>query len=137
MAESSSAEEKPLLTVYTFDTDTTKYSFSPFATKLRFRLRHAGVPYDDRYGSMLEAPKKKIPYVKFHESGEFVGDSSLIIERMVKAGKMSEVNAKLSPEEKAKDMCIRSMIEDRMYFFIVRYSIQIPVLFLLVPRNEI
>jgi hypothetical protein len=109
----------PYLTVYTLDRTHSEYSFSPFATKLRFRLRHAGIPYVDAMGKMHQSLKTKIPYVKFEGSSEFMGDSALIIERLCKEGRMERVNEGLAPQAKAMDLCLRSMLEDRMYFFLV------------------
>ena len=110
---------QPLLNLYTFDKNTKRYSVSPFATKLRFALRHAGIPYEDHVGNFRDPPKKKIPYVKFLESGEFMGDTALIIQRLTQEGKMRDTRAALSPEQKAMDLCLRTIVEDRMYFLSV------------------
>jgi hypothetical protein len=111
---------KPYLTVYSYDHDHKAYSFTSFATKLHFRLRYASLPYDDGQGTRREAPKGKMPYVKFHETGSFMGDSALIIRKLIEMGKLDDFNANLSEEDKAKDYCLRSMIEEKLYFFLVR-----------------
>jgi len=111
--------QKPLLTVYSFDADEKRYSFSSFVTKLHFRLRHANVPYENGFGSKIQAPKGKIPYVRFCESGELMGDSGLIVARLVGMGVMEDLNGGLSAEERARDFCLRSMVEDRMYYLTV------------------
>ncbi|KAH8883646.1 hypothetical protein GQ53DRAFT_663510 [Thozetella sp. PMI_491] len=116
---SSSKEVKPLLTVYTIDKDPKKYSLVSFATKLHFRLRYAGIPYIDGVGSRGEAPKDKIPYVKFHSTNELLGDSALIIKRLIEMGKTEDLTAGLSPETRATDFSFRSMIDEKMYFLLL------------------
>jgi hypothetical protein len=121
MTDSGSVQGiKPLLTVYTFDRDHKAYSFGAFVTKLHFRLRYGGIPYVDGEGTRNQAPKSKIPYVKFEETGELMGDSSFITRRLVDMGAIEDLNKDLSPEKKAEDFCLRSMIEDRMYYYLVR-----------------
>jgi Glutathione S-transferase N-terminal domain len=118
----STEETQPPILLYTMDHDFKQYGFSPFATKLRFRLRHAGVHYKDQDGDWLQAPKKKIPYVKFTESKEMMGDSALIIERMAEKGTVPDLNRELSPVDAATDLCLRSLIEDRLYFLVVGFA---------------
>jgi hypothetical protein len=113
-------ETKPYLTVYTIDHDHKAYSFTPFVTKLHFRLRYGRLPYDDGKFSRAESPKGKIPYVKFNETGELMGDSALITRKLIEMGKLGDLNAKLSREDKAKDYCLRSTIEEKLYYFVVR-----------------
>lgn len=109
----------PYLILYGFDPPRKKHSFSSFVTKLQFRLRHSGIPYVDGWGNRNEAPKTKVPYVKFLDSGEIMGDSSLIIRRLIDAGKLVDVNANLSPAERARDYCLRAMIEEKLMFFLI------------------
>ena len=109
-----------LLTLYSTDRDPSTYSFSPFATKLRFRLRHAGIPYDNALANPRDPPKKKIPYIRFAGERAFLGDTAIIISKLIEMGHMRDVNAGLSPEPAARDLCVRSLIEDRLYFQIVR-----------------
>jgi hypothetical protein len=119
MAEATNTGLQPELTVYTFDMVPGKYSLSQFGTKLRLRLRHAGIAYTDAMGSRSQSPKGKIPYVRFHGSGEFMGDSALIAQRLVAEGKMIDLNVRLSAEDRARDLCIRTLCEDRVYFLMV------------------
>ena len=110
---------KPVLTVFSFDEDQRQYSFTSFVTKLHFRLRFAGIPYENARGSRRQAPKDKIPYVRLNETGELMGDSALIAKKLVEMGRMKDLGADLSPETRAMDFCLRSMIEDKMYFLLV------------------
>jgi len=112
-------ENKPHLIVYSLDREHTTYSMSVFVTKLHLRLRHGGVRYENALGSREQAPKKKLPYVKFVETGELMGDSALIVERLVKEGKLPDLDKGLSPEQRATDYCLRVMIEDRVYYLVV------------------
>jgi hypothetical protein len=112
-------ESKPHLILYSLDQEHTTYSMSIFVTKLHLRLRYAGIPYENATGSRDAAPKKKIPYVKFVETGELMGDSALIIERLIKEGKLEDLDKGLSPEQRAIDYCLRAMIEDRVYYLVV------------------
>ena len=50
-----------------------------------------------------------------------MGDSALIIDRLVEQGRMARLDEGLSPHEAATDLRIRSMLEDRIYFLVVSY----------------
>lgn len=113
------AASPPLLTVYTFDSDHALYGFSPFATKLHLRLRHAGIPYVPGNGKRSDAPKGKIPYVRFESSGELMGDTALITARLVRDGTLPDLASTASPEARAVDLAVRAMVEDRMYFLLI------------------
>ena len=115
----SESEGKPILTVFSFDEDQRQYSFTSFVTKLHFRLRYAGIPYENAKGSRRQAPKDKIPYVRFNETGELMGDSALIAKKLIEMGQMKDLGADLSPETRAADFCLRSMIEDKLYYLLV------------------
>jgi len=112
-------ESRALLTVFTSDHDHTAYSYSPFCTKLHFRLRHGEIAYTDGQGSRGKAPKKKIPYVRFEDTGTLMGDTSLVIQKLVELGKLEDLNTGLSPDTRAADYALRAMIEDRLYYFLV------------------
>jgi hypothetical protein len=119
MAEATITVSKPALTVYTYDSDHEQFSPVIFNVKLHFRLRYAGIPYDEAFGTRNTGPKGKVPYVKFADTGELMGDSELIIKRLTELGKMEDLNAGLSAPDRARDFCLKSMIEDRMNFFLV------------------
>ena len=100
------------------------YIWSPFVTKLETRLRFAGLAYRTEAGSLSKAPKGKIPYVSISsktDSGSqapvLLADSTLIIERLVEDGASDDLNAKLSPTEKALDLAIRALLEDKLAFY--------------------
>ncbi|KAK3341802.1 hypothetical protein B0T25DRAFT_416961, partial [Lasiosphaeria hispida] len=106
------------LIVYSLDQDRSTYSLSCFVTKLHFRLRYAGIPYENGLGTRGQAPKEKFPYVKFVDSGELLGDTALIVKRLVEQGRLEDLNAGLAPEERAVDYCLRAMLEDRLYYLV-------------------
>lgn len=101
--------------------DKGKYVSSPFVTKVEFRLRLSDVKYDIEAGAPWLGPKGKIPYleVQGETAGEkqMLGDSALIIQHFVKEGSLSDLNTGLTPSEKAQDLALRSLLEDKLYFY--------------------
>lgn len=113
------SRENAILTVYTFDRDKTRYSFSPFTAKLLLRLRHGGIAYEHAEGTRNQAPKSKVPYVRFRESGELMGDSGLITRALITKGFLADLNSSISPELKAHDHCLRAFVEETLYYLLV------------------
>lgn len=74
----------------------------------------------------MQGPKGKIPYIGISSPASptprFLGDSTLIIEKLVEEGQLQDLNAKLSPKEKVMDLAIRAMLEDKLYFYQVSSS---------------
>ncbi|RYP43990.1 hypothetical protein DL768_009502 [Monosporascus sp. mg162] len=116
---SSSSQALPKLTVYRGFDWPGRYTWSPFVNKLETRLRLAGVPYVAAPGSVRQAPMGKIPYVDLG-NGETMGDSTLITRRLVGDGVLPDLNAGLSPAQKAQDLALRALMEDKIYFYGVR-----------------
>lgn len=110
------------------------YVGSPFVNKLEARLRMGGVSYRVGDGSVLKGPRRKIPYVEVTKLGsegrnaadsdgpETLTDSTLIARRLIDEGHMKDLNAKLSPAERAKDLAVRALLEDKLYFYQVCLS---------------
>jgi hypothetical protein len=117
--------KNPALTVFRGFPVTNAHAWSPFSTKLEARLRFNSVPYRLGSGSPPSAPKKKIPYIEV-DSGEdggqkqSMGDTSLIIRHLIAEGQLNDLNEKLTPPQRAHDLAIRSMMEDKLYFYGVR-----------------
>jgi hypothetical protein len=107
---------KPQLTLYRGWKCTGCYVWSPYVTKLELRLRVADTLYAVSKGSVGTAPKGKIPFIALPD-GEMIADSTLIIKQLIKGGLVEDLNAYLSPEQQAFDLAIRSMLEDKLYFF--------------------
>ena len=153
--EEEEEEGKPELIIYTLDRDHKTYSMSLFATKLHLRLRHGGIRYENAMGNRGDAPKEKFPYVRFvgggdHDDdggdgdddgdGRFMGDSALIVERLVKRGKLEDLmmGSGVSEEIRAMDLCLRVLVEDRLYYLIVSYfSSSLSLFLLLLSHHEI
>jgi len=120
---------QPHITVYRGWKGSGNYVWSPFVTKLEFRLRYDGLSYDVEAGSTFKAPKGKIPYItiaeKDHEGGDMgsstcLADSTLIIQALVENGLLEDINASLSPVDRAHDLSLRAILEDKLYFYHVR-----------------
>ena len=124
--------EAPKLTLFRGWDDPGHHVWSPFVVKLEARLRFAGVKYAHAAGSPMTAPRGKIPYVELRgapldsqwtvreESGEKVaslGDSGMIIASLAEGGVLPDVNSRLSPEERAFDLALRALLEDKLYFY--------------------
>jgi Glutathione S-transferase N-terminal domain len=111
---------QPNITINRGWDDPQRYVWSPFVTKLEFRLRDSNIRYQNTAGSMHSAPKGKIPYIEISypdQPSEFVADSSLIIKTLTQNGVIADVNASLSERDKGVDLAIRALLEDKLYFF--------------------
>ena len=51
---------------------------------------------------------------------ETLGDSTLISEKLVAEGLAEDLNGKITAAEKAQDLAVRALLEDRLYFLQVR-----------------
>lgn len=123
----SSPTPTPRITLYRGWDDPGRHVWSPFVIKLEARLRFAGVSYETKAGSVRTAPKGKIPYVEVSpstvqgESGngsiEQLGDSTLIIKSLVESGVLPDVNDRLERVERARDLAVRALLEEKLYFY--------------------
>ena len=110
--------------------DNGRYVWSPFVTKLELRLRLAGIKYKTAAGNAFkEAPTGKIPYVNIHSkstsSTMCIGDSALIAKWFVEQGFASELNTRLDATGAAHDLALKSLVEDKLYFYNVRPIISV------------
>lgn len=121
------------LTVYRGWDSPGVYVWSPFVTKVEARLRFAGRPYHCECGSIPKAPRGKVPYISISDSKSdtsssvtprLLSDSTLIFEGLVEDGIIGDLNAKLSPVEKAHDAGLRALLEDKLYFYQVSVEIR-------------
>ncbi|KAG9570599.1 hypothetical protein KCU71_g1068, partial [Aureobasidium melanogenum] len=136
MASSSS------ITVYRGFQGSGCYTWSPFVTKLEARLRFADVPYSVEVGSPMKAPRGKIPYVHFRspdQSTQSLGDSQLIIQKLIDEDVLRDLNSKMNAVDKAHDYAIRAVLEDKLYFYqvyerwIENYYVMRPVVLAALP----
>ncbi len=128
----SHLKPQPNITLYRGFQGSGAYVWSPFVTKLEARLRFAGLSYRTKAGSPWKAPRGKIPYVTISKTDAgsqdpatptILADSTLISEKLVDDGVLDELNAKFSPTEKAHDLALRALLEDKLYF----YQVGVPV----------
>ena len=110
-------EAEPTMTVFRGSQPANAYVWSPFVTKVEARLRFAAKPYSLGAGSPRSAPKGKIPYVQLPGGGDTLGDSAFIIRHLVSSGVIPDLNAALTPAQRAQDLAIRALMEDRVYFY--------------------
>lgn len=125
------AEQTPLILYRGWPTPG-QHVWSPFVIKLEARLRFAAVPYTAAAGSPMTAPRGKIPYVESRgqplgapwsvreEDGEAIaslGDSGIIIRALTEQGVVPDLNAPLSAGERAHDVGLRALLEDKLYFY--------------------
>ncbi|KAK7753159.1 hypothetical protein SLS62_004892 [Diatrype stigma] len=117
----------PDITIFRGWKDFGKYVWSPFVIKLEARLRFAGVRYDVASGSTRTAPKGKIPYVDCRSPASGspgattqkvqLSDSTLIIKTLAEWGTIPDLNAAIRPEDRAKDLGLSALLEDKLYFY--------------------
>ncbi|KAK2738108.1 glutathione s-transferase [Colletotrichum kahawae] len=114
-------KQRPGLVLYRGFPVSTSYVWSPFVTKLEARLRFARLKYRLDQGSMSKAPRGKVPYLEFAPEGQegplALGDSSLIIQHLVDNDICEDLNKSLSPAAKAHDMAVRTLFEEKLYFY--------------------
>jgi hypothetical protein len=103
------------------------YVWSPFVTKLELRLRLSNLQYRTAAGSPKSAPSGKIPYVEVKETDQpfshptQIGDSALIAKRFIEHGLIHDLDANLDGVTMGLDLAIRALLEDRLYFFNVKF----------------
>ena len=91
----------------------------PFCIKLETALRLAGVAYETCYEPRPDkGPKGKMPFVEI--DGERMGDSMFILDHLKKTEGI-DLDAHLSPREKAQSHALQRMIEERLNF-VLGYS---------------
>lgn len=90
---------------------------SPFCAKLELWLKLADIPHLIEEQVMPNsAPKKKIPWIM--DQGQKIGDSTLIIEHLIKTRNV-KLDEGLSPGELAADQATIALLEERIYWHMV------------------
>ncbi|KAL2162930.1 hypothetical protein VTH06DRAFT_6766 [Thermothelomyces fergusii] len=128
----SDSKASPSLTLYRGFPSRGCYTPSPFVNKLEARLRIGGLSYRVETGSIFKAPRGKLPYLDFEKVGggddanptgpgpEQLADSTLIARRLVEEGYLPDLNGALTPAERARDLALRALLEDKLFFFQMR-----------------
>lgn len=114
----------PSFTLFRGFPSSTSYVWSPFATKLEARFRFAGLAYRTDAGAPPTAPRGKIPYLAISATADAapdtVSDTALISERLVAEGLAADLNGTITAAERAQDLALRALLEDKLYFYQVR-----------------
>lgn len=123
------------LSLYRGVPSSTVYAWSPFVTKLETRLRFGGLTYKTEQGAPPKGPRGKIPYLVISNNGssdpKTVSDTALISEKLVADGHAEDLNGNLTAAEKAQDLALRALLEDKLAFYQVNpFSIASPSLLL-------
>ncbi|KAJ4292055.1 hypothetical protein N0V90_009954 [Kalmusia sp. IMI 367209] len=114
------AKISPTITLYRGWNEPGRYVWSPFATKVEFRLRTSNTAYLCAAGSPRSGPKGKIPYLELatpSEPTECLADSTLILRSLAERGAIEDINAHLNAAQKGQDLAIRALLEDKLYFY--------------------
>ena len=121
-------KSQPTITLYRGFQDAGAYAWSPFVNKLEARFRFAGLSYSNGTGSLMKAPRGKFPYVSISKTDPgiqvptILSDSTLIAGNLREDGLLDDLNAQLSPTDKAHDLALRALLEEKLYF----YQVSIP-----------
>ena len=122
----SQLRAQPVITLYRGFQGSGAYVWSPFVTKLEARLRFGGLSYNSEAGSPLKAPRGKIPYISIFKTDSnsqtvanatLLADSTLIVGDLKEDGLLEDLNAKLSSTDKAHDLALRALLEEKLYFY--------------------
>ncbi len=101
------------LAVFTFSGDWGLPSTGPFALKLLKWLDLAGIQYRQAIeNNPAKGPKGKNPWIEL--DGERIGDTEIVIELLAKRSGF-DIDAGLSPEQKALSHAVRRMLEEHFH----------------------
>ena len=118
------ADPHPDIVLYRGQSKAGAYAGSPFVAKLEARFRLDGLRYKADMGSPLSSPRGKIPYVAVTDSGDsaptMLSDSGLIISTFTEQGWLKDLNTDLNATARVYDLAVRSLLEDKLYFYQVR-----------------
>lgn len=89
---------------------------SPFVLKTMAQLRMAGIPFAVQSGGLADAPKGKLPFID--DDGVQVGDSVFITDHLRRAHGV-DLDAHLTPVQKAQAWAVERMLEDHLYVAIL------------------
>jgi glutathione S-transferase len=89
---------------------------SPFVIKTETQLKMAGLTYRTELGGREKAPKAKLPFID--DDGETIADSVLIRDHLLRKHGV-DLDAGLSPAQRAQAWAIERMLEDHIYWAIV------------------
>ncbi len=105
---------------------------SPFVMKAEMLLKIAGVPYQADTSGFRRAPKGKLPYID--DDGTVVADSTLIRLHLEKKHGV-DFDAGLSERERGVAWAVEKLLEDHLYWVMVKSRWLVPANFDRGPRN--
>ncbi|KAJ4359903.1 uncharacterized protein N0V89_000460 [Didymosphaeria variabile] len=113
------SKSSPAITLYRGWNTPNQYVWSPFVTKVEFRLRTSNMSYTCGVGGPRSGPRGKIPYLEITRPGsasELLSDSTLILKTLCERAIVRDVNAGLEGIKTGQDLAVRALLEDRLYF---------------------
>ncbi|KAK4220663.1 hypothetical protein QBC38DRAFT_493739 [Podospora fimiseda] len=110
----------PKFTIHRGLPPTPNYVWSVFVNKLELRFRLDKIPYTLGSGTPRQAPRGKIPYISTDNSSDLLGDTTLITQHYIKLNILTDLNSSLTPSQKTQDLAIRSLLEDKLSFYLAR-----------------
>ncbi|KND01921.1 uncharacterized protein SPPG_02429 [Spizellomyces punctatus DAOM BR117] len=105
--------EANVLIIYGFGKDENMPSGSGFCQKVETFARATKIPYELRATLPDRAPKGKLPYITFGD--ETVADSHFILKYVVQKRISRDLDASLTPSQKADSRAFQSYIEEHLY----------------------
>jgi glutathione S-transferase len=96
---------------------------SPFVIKTEVQLKMAGVAYRTSRAKPTEAPKGKLPFID--DDGVKVGDSTFIRD-YIQWKHSLDLDAGLSPRQRALAWTVERVVEDHLYWAIVYFRWAVP-----------
>jgi glutathione S-transferase len=107
-----------MITLYTFGPMFGLPDPSPFVTKAEVLLKMSGVSYRCEPGGLRGAPKGKLPFIE--EGGVKLADSTLIRMHLEERNGV-DFDAHLSSEQKGIAWACEKMLEDHLYWAVLRW----------------
>jgi glutathione S-transferase len=105
-----------MITLYTFGPMWGLPDPSPFVMKTEVQLKLTGLPYQVQPMGLGDAPKGKLPYIV--DAGETVADSVFIRDHLQRKYGL-DLDAGLTPLQRAQAWMIERTLEDHLYWAIV------------------
>jgi len=96
---------------------------SPFVIKTEVQLKMAGLPYRTFKARPTEGPKGKVPFIE--DGGIRIGDSTFIRDHIEEKHGL-DLDAGLSPRQRALAWAVERVVEDHLYWGIVYFRWAVP-----------
>ena len=107
-----------MITLYTFGPGFGLPDPSPFVMKTEIQLAMAGIPYMTERGRPPQGPKNKLPFIV--DGSRIIGDSTFI-RAYLESTYHFDLDRHLTKPERAFGWSIERMMEDHLYWAMVRF----------------